>query len=133
MKGAPETFDAAGFLALVSDLRRGDNDLVGPVFVRSEDGVRSDGVRVPREQQVVIVEGNYLLLDEPPWSRLVEFFDGICYLEVPVDELTRRLVARHVRHGRTAEDAAEFVHRSDLANARRIAAGRARATVIVEG
>jgi pantothenate kinase len=78
------------------------------------------------------VEGNYLLLERPPWSALQELFDRTGYLDV--DDATRveRLVARHVRHGRSIDDAREFVRMSDEANAVIVAATRPRADVLID-
>ena len=83
------------------------------------------------DDAVVIVEGNYLLLDEPPWSELVDLFDAIAYLDVPDDVRVGRLVDRHVEFGRTRPEALDFAHRSDEANARRIAPSKVRADVLV--
>ena len=79
----------------------------------------------------MIVEGNYLLLDEPPWSELVDLFDAIAYVDTPDDVRVGRLVDRHVEFGRTRVEAIDFVDRSDEANARRIAPSRRRAHVAV--
>ena len=130
-KGSPETFDSNGFVALVRELRAGDHDVVAPVFDRAADASVAAGVRVPADASLVVVEGNYLLLDEPPWSELAELFDLTVYLDVPTEELRRRLVERHVRFGRTVVDAEAFVDASDLVNAARVRPSRDRADLVV--
>lgn len=132
VKGAPATFDAAGFVALVEQLRTADDDVLAPVFDRSIDAVRPAALRVGRDERSVIIEGNYLLLDIEPWARLTRLLDAICYLDVPRDELRRRLIDRHVRHGRSLEEATEFVERSDLANAMLVEHSRARADIVID-
>jgi pantothenate kinase len=131
VKGAPETFDAMGFLALVRAIRDTSVTVSCPAFDRTIDAVVADCVSVDPGDVVVVVEGNYLLLDRPPWSSLSEAFDAVAYLDVP-DEIRRsRLIARHVEFGRDPVDAAEFVHRSDQANAALVQASCIRADLIV--
>jgi pantothenate kinase len=132
VKGAPDTFDAAGFVRLVAELRLADRPVVAPSFDRLADRTVDAAITVGPDDRIVIVEGNYLLLDRAPWSSLRELFDRIGYLDV--DDRTRvdRLVARHVRHGRSPDDAREFVRVSDEVNAAIVAASRHRADVVVE-
>jgi pantothenate kinase len=131
VKGAPETFDAAGFLALVRAIRDAGETVSCPAFDRTVDAPVADRVRVAPDDVVVLVEGNYLLLDRPPWAALSGVFDAVAYLDVP-DELRRsRLIARHVEFGRDPVDAAEFVDRSDEANAVLVEASRSRADLVV--
>jgi pantothenate kinase len=131
VKGAPETFDALGFLSVVRAIRDASGSVRCPAFDRTIDAPIADRVSVVPGDVVVVVEGNYLLLDRPPWASLSEVFDAIAYLDVP-DEIRRsRLIARHVEFGRDPVDAAEFVHRSDEANAALVEASRVRADLVV--
>jgi len=131
VKGAPETFDAAAFLELVRAFRNASETVSCPAFDRTIDAPVADRISVVPGDVVVVVEGNYLLLDRPPWVSLSEAFDAVAYLDVP-DEIRRtRLIARHVEFGRHPADAAEFVHRSDEANAALVEASRPRADLIV--
>jgi pantothenate kinase len=131
VKGAPETFDAQGFLTLVRAIRDASETVWCPAFDRTIDAPVADRVCVAPGDVVVVVEGNYLLLDRPPWVSLSGAFDAIAYLDVP-DEIRRsRLIARHVEFGRDPADAAEFVHRSDEANAALVEASRIRADLVV--
>lgn len=131
VKGAPETFDAVGFVDLVRRLRGTVGVVECPTFDRTIDDPTPHGLRLGPEHTVVIVEGNYLLLDETPWCELSSALDAIAYLEVPDDVRMRRLIDRHVRFGRDRSEAVEFVRRSDAANARRVERCRSRAAVII--
>jgi len=132
VKGAPETFDAAGFVRLVEQLTHVDRPVRAPSFDRVADRTVDEAITVAPDDHLVIVEGNYLLLDRAPWASLVDVFDRVAYLDV--DDATRveRLVARHVRHGRPLDDARRFVRSSDEANAAIIAATRHRADVLID-
>jgi len=131
LKGAPETFAANAFVDLVRSLRRPTGVVSCPTFDRAIDEPVPDQVRVVPSDPVVIVEGNYLLLEEVPWNELVELFDAVAYLDVPNDERVDRLVARHVEFGRVRSEALDFVLRSDEVNARRVEPARARADLYV--
>jgi pantothenate kinase len=132
VKGAPETFDAAGFVRLVERLRYATETVSAPSFDRLADRTIDGAITVDPNDRIVIVEGNYLLLDRPPWVALRTLFDRTGYIDV--DDVTRvdRLIARHVRHGRTLDEAREFVRKSDEANAAVIAATRSRADVVID-
>ena len=131
VKGAPETFDAGAFLTLVRSIRESSDTVSCPAFDRTIDAPVADRISVVPGDVVVVVEGNYLLLDRPPWASLPGALDAIAYLDV-LDEVRRsRLIARHVEFGRDPADAAEFVHRSDEANAVLVEASRSRADLLV--
>jgi len=132
VKGAPETFDVAGFVRLVEQLTHTTDPVPAPSFDRLADRTIAAAITVDPDDHIVIVEGNYLLLDRGPWAALRALFDLVGYIDV--DDATRveRLVARHVRHGRSLDDAREFVQQSDEANAAIIAATRPRADVLVD-
>jgi len=92
-KGAPHTFDAGGFAAMLERLRANEEaEIAVPVFDRAIEIARNAARFIPRSVRQVICEGNYLLLDREPWTSLV--FDSTVFLEVPLDELRRRLLAR---------------------------------------
>lgn len=93
IKGAPQTFDAAGFVATVARLKQGA-EVIHPVFDRSRDIAIAGAGRIPPDHPVVVVEGNYLLLDQPVWRDLAPLWDLTVMIAPPVAELKRRLVAR---------------------------------------
>jgi pantothenate kinase len=132
-KGAPDTFDAAGFVALLRRLRANAEDVVrAPEFDRVTDAPVPEAIAVPRETPLVITEGIYLLLDEPPWDQVRPLLDECWYLAPDEEQRVQWLVDRHVRYGRTP-DAARLraTAGSDAHNAELIAAGRHRADRIV--
>lgn len=132
-KGSPRTFAADRFVELVDALGDHRRTVRAPAFDRATDEPVADAVVVPRGARMVIVEGNYLLLDDPPWDRLAGRFDAVAYVQLDDDVRRARLIARHVHYGRSAADAADFVERSDEANTRLIEPGRVRADIVVRG
>ena len=132
-KGAPETFDSWGFVSLVERLASaaGDGVVYAPKFDRSIEEPIAGAIPVRPADGLVIVEGNYLLLDESPWTQMRSALDLCVYLEVEDAIRIRRLVDRHVRYGRPRHEAGHFVHSSDEKNARLIKATRNRADFIV--
>lgn len=126
-KGAPETFDVAGFRHLMMRLRAREADIAIPVFDRSIEIARAGAAIVPAESRIILVEGNYLLLDETPWDSLAGAFDLTLWLDVPVDELERRLVRRWLDHGLAPDRARAKALSNDIPNARRVAAGSRKA------
>lgn len=130
-KGAPETFDAARFVAAVEALADGSVDVPWPSFDRGRDEPVEAAIVVDAGARLVVVEGNYLVSATPPWDRVVGLLDEVAYLHLDRDVRIRRLIDRHVAHGRTVEDATAFVHRSDEVNAAFVAADRHRASLVV--
>jgi pantothenate kinase len=132
-KGAPDTFDADGYVALLRRVRAGEPRTIWvPEFRREiEDSIA--GVRgLAPDVRLVVTEGNYLLLDDERWSPVRELCDEIWYVEVAEATRLDRLVARHVRFGRSREEAYErSVSGTDAANARLIEATRGCAVVVV--
>lgn len=135
-KGAPDTFDAAGFVALLRRLRapgdRGagvpaDEVVYAPTFDRALEEPVAGAIAVPADVPLVVVEGNYLLHDDGAWSRVAGLLDETWFVDVDDAVRVERLVARHVAFGRTPDAARAWVLRSDEANARLVSAGRGRA------
>lgn len=132
-KGAPDTFDAAGFVSLLRRLKYQSpaETIYAPEFRRDIEEPIAGAIAVAPETTLVITEGNYLLLDDQPWSELRELVDEIWYLDVP-DELRReRLLARHMQFGRSRAQALDWITRTDEPNAVRIARTRAQADLCV--
>ncbi len=115
-KGSPPTFDAMGFLHLIRRLRDEDEVAI-PIFDRSMELSRAGADIVGPDDRILIVEGNYLLLDEDPWRRLAPMFDLTVFLDVTEDELVRRLTARWKAHGREDQAARDWIASNDLPNA----------------
>lgn len=119
-KGAPETFDLAGFQHLLKRIRAAEPDIAIPVFDRHMELARAGAAIVGGDVKFILAEGNYLLLDEAPWSDLAPLFDLAVFLDVPRDELQRRLLRRWREHGRSDEDAHAWVASNDMPNVDRV-------------
>lgn len=118
-KGAPETFDALGFLNAMRRLANGE-EVVLPVFDRPRDIAIAGALVVPPECQVVIVEGNYLLFNERPWSLLAPLWSISVRIDVPVPELRARLIQRWLSHGFSRAAATRRAESNDIPNAMRV-------------
>lgn len=130
-KGAPDTFDAAGYVHLLRRLRaRVEPVVYAPVFLRDQERAIAGALAVPREVPLVVTEGNYLLSDGG-FREVRDLLDACWYVEVDPVERRRRLVARHVAHGRTPDDAQRWVTRTDEPNAVLVEATRERAQLVV--
>jgi pantothenate kinase len=133
VKGAPETFAAHEFADAVQQLRAATEDVLIPDFDRVDDEPRPDRIRLRSTDEIIIVEGNYLLLDRDPWSTLRDYLDAVGYVDIDSDVRIARLIARHVHFGKTPEAAAVFVHESDERNTEIIEATRQRSDLIIDG
>ena len=131
-KGAPDTFDVAGFASLLQRIRTEKTvDIYYPVFDRAiEESIAAQGV-VTQKTKVVIVEGNYLLHDTGGWEAIADLLDEIWFIDVDDEKRLERLIARHIAYGKSPEDAQSWSRGSDEVNARTIDAGRSRAHVVI--
>ncbi|MFJ2299750.1 nucleoside/nucleotide kinase family protein [Oerskovia paurometabola] len=136
-KGAPDTFDAHGFVALLERLRspRPGATVYAPAFDRDLEEPVAGSIPVTPDVELVLTEGNYLLLgeghDEGRWNAVRGLLDEVWFVELPDETRVERLVARHVRHGRSLAAARDWVLGSDETNARLVASTRDRADVVV--
>ncbi|MBN9243712.1 MAG: nucleoside triphosphate hydrolase [Mesorhizobium sp.] len=130
-KGAPETFDFGGFETLLKRIRAREPEIAIPVFDRSIELSRAAAAIVAADTRFVLVEGNYLLLDEEPWSRLAPLFDFSLFVEVPRNELERRLRQRWHEHGKSDADAIAWIASNDMPNIERVLARRRPADLVV--
>ncbi|MBC7662913.1 MAG: nucleoside/nucleotide kinase family protein [Caulobacter sp.] len=131
-KGASDTFDSAGYVALLRRLLVQDDDEViyAPEFRREIEEPIAGAIPIHARTQLVITEGNYLLLDEGPWADVRGLLDEIWYVDVPDEVRLHQLTRRHEQFGRSAEEAAEWVRGTDEPNARLIEASRVRASFV---
>ena len=131
-KGAPDTFDSAGYVALLGRLlAQSDDEVVyAPEFRREIEEPIANAIPLFARTQLVITEGNYLLLDDEPWAQVRTLLDEIWYLDVDDALRVERLTQRHEQFGRSAEAAAAWVEKTDEPNARLIEATRARASFV---
>jgi pantothenate kinase len=129
-KGSPDTFDVAGFEAILQRLRAG-GEVIVPVFDRYIDVSRGSARVVPPEARIIVAEGNYLLLREAPWDRLHKLWDLTVFLDVPVAELERRLIDRWHHHGLSDAEARRRAFDNDIPNARRVIDGSGAAEAVI--
>ena len=122
-KGAPDTFDVGGLYHTLKRLRAGDEDFVAvPVFDRSIEIARAGARLIPASTRVIVAEGNYLLLNRAPWTRLAPLFDVKVLVTVPEPVLRARLTARWQHYNLTPDEIAWKLDGNDLPNGRVIMA-----------
>jgi len=130
IKGAPETFDAAGAYSCLLEIRRGGH-VSFPVYSRRLHEPVPRGGSVDSSHKIVVVEGNYLLLDEDTWRPIRGLFDIRMFISAPREILIASLTERHRRGGKTPEATARQVRMVDLPNAERVGSSVAHAQVLV--
>ena len=133
-KGAEDTFDSAGYVALLRRLRTQASDEIvyAPEFRREIEEPIANAIPVFAQTQLVITEGNYLLLDHGHWSAVKGLLDEVWYVEVDPVLRRERLVKRHMRFGRSLEAAQDWVANTDEPNALRIDATKSRADLLFD-
>ena len=131
-KGAPDTFDAAGYVALLRRLRDpAEGTVYAPRFDRDIEDSIANAIAVPPGVPLVITEGNYLLLRSGPWAQVADLLDEVWYIELAEDTRLRRLIGRHMEFGRDSAEARDRATGSDQRNAVLIEAGRDYASLVV--
>jgi pantothenate kinase len=131
-KGAPETFDAYGFVSLLRRLRAAEEPITyAPHYSRSVHESLGGAVAVPVNTRVVVVEGNYLLLPRQPWAEVRPLLDLAVYLDTPSGVRVESLVRRQRSRGLDRTAALDWVHRSDEANAALIDTTRDLADIVL--
>ncbi|CAB4926544.1 MAG: nucleoside/nucleotide kinase family protein [Actinobacteria bacterium] len=131
-KGAPDTFDADGYRALLGRLRtETDRTVWAPAFERDLEQPLAGAIGVPPGTRVVVTEGNYLLLPDDPWPQVRAACDEVWSLDLDDAVRTARLVARHVQFGKDPAQARAWVAAVDEPNAARVLAAAARADLRV--
>ena len=131
-KGAPETFDVAGYRHLLTRLR-GEDEVAIPVFDRSLELSRGSADLVSAGHRILVTEGNYLLMDEAPWTGLAAFFDLTVMIDVSEAELDRRLLERWAHFGKTPQEARDWIDGNDMPNIRRVTRGSRGADLTLTG
>lgn len=127
-KGAPETFDVAGFAHLLGRLRM-EASVAIPVFDRNLELSRAGAEIVGPDDRILVVEGNWLLLDEAPWAALAPLYDMTAWISVDEAELDRRLMDRWAHYGKSPEAARAWIEGNDRPNIHRAVEGSRQADV----
>ena len=121
-KGAPDTFDADGYVNLLQRLRnqRADETIYAPEYLREfEEGI-AGSILVRSDTQLIITEGNYLLLDHGPWAPVRDLLDETWYLDIDDALRESRLLARHMQFGKSRDQALAWIATTDAPNAAEI-------------
>ena len=133
-KGAPETFDVGGLKRTLNALRdKPPEDICVPLFDRGLEVSRGSARVITPNHKIILVEGNYLLLDQTPWNQLHKLFDLSIYLDVPQEKLRLRLMERWRSFGFDDEGARTKAERNDLPNAVTVARLSKLADIVVTG
>jgi pantothenate kinase len=130
-KGAEDTFDSAGYVALLRRLRaqRDDETIYAPTFRREIEEPIAGAIPVAPDMPLIITEGNYLLLEHGHWKAARPLFDEVWYVNVDPDLRRQRLVTRHTSFGRDEGAAEQWVQQTDEVNAALVGSTRERADV----
>ena len=129
-KGAPDTFDAAGYLALLQRLRdpaHAGETVYAPEFRRDIEEAVAGAIAIEPHHRLVITEGNYLLVDGGAWRGVAALLDECWYVDVDEQLRNERLIRRHQAFGRTEQEAVQWAAQTDAPNARLVASTRVRA------
>ncbi len=132
-KGAPDTFDAGGYIALLKRLRAAEPEEVvyAPMFERDLEQPLAGAIPVPRAARLVLTEGNYLLLEDGRWREVRPLLDEVWFCAPDPEVRLARLTARHVEFGKPPAAAAAWVASVDEPNAALVEATRDRADLVV--
>ena len=118
-KGAPDTFDVEGFTSLIKSVKIDHSvDHKFPIFHREIEASIADEGMIPKESKVVVIEGNYLFSEAHGWNGIYPLLDRTWFIEIDDEIRIQRLIARHVRYGKTLEEAEAWSRGSDETNAR---------------
>ncbi|MGV8939709.1 MAG: nucleoside triphosphate hydrolase [Allorhizobium sp.] len=117
-KGAPHTFDVRGLVDIVKAVRQADGEVLVPVFDRARELAIASARIIAPQDRIILVEGNYLLLNEPPWSALGDYFDFSILIAPPVALLEQRLAERWQGYGMDAAGIMAKLEDNDLPNGR---------------
>jgi pantothenate kinase len=132
LKGVPDSFDAQAFVKLLSRIKEDRGGTIGcPCFDRDIEEPTPDAIQVKPAHKIVVVEGNYLLLDKSPWDEVRPLLDQVWFIDCDMSEVESRLRARHHKGGRDPEAASIKMESTDLPNARLIEKTRASADRVI--
>lgn len=131
-KGAPDTFDADGYTAMLRRLTEDGDDVVyAPAFDREIEQPVAGSIPIARATRLVITEGNYLLVDDSRWQPVTKYLSEIWFCDLAEDERLHRLITRHERFGKSRQAAVDWATGTDQRNAELVAATRPRADLVV--
>jgi pantothenate kinase len=134
-KGAPDTFDAAGYASLLRRIRsqQPGETIYAPEYRRELEEAIAGAIAIEAATPLIITEGNYLLLEDAGWDAVRGVLDEVWFVDIDSELRQQRLLERHMRFGRSREDALAWIASTDEPNARRIESSRHRADWVVHG
>lgn len=116
-KGAPETFDVNGYIELLNRIQNNKDDIFSPFFDRNLDLAKAGAISIKRKHKIVLTEGNYLLLEHEPWSKIKRYLDLTIFIDADLEVLKRRLKLRWLDLGLSEAEASQKAELNDLPNA----------------
>lgn len=131
-KGAPDTFDVDGYLHALERVHARRADVLVPRFHREIEEPIAGAIRIATDTELVVTEGNYLLLQQGRWAEVAGMLDETWLLAPGDDVRQRRLIDRHIQFGRTPAEAAHWVHTVDEPNAVLIGRESAAADLVID-
>lgn len=131
-KGAPDTFDVGGYVALLRRLRANDEPVIyAPAYRRGLEEPVAASIAVERHVPLVITEGNYLLADLRGWREIAPLLDDAWFVDTPDELRIPQLIRRHMAFGMDAAAAERWATGPDADNARLVASTRDRASRVI--
>jgi pantothenate kinase len=132
-KGAPHTFEGEAFASFISTLKAASGPVSGPGYSREIEDVVQNAFIIAADARILVVEGNYLLLPDPPWHGVRPLLDLSIFIDVPREKVRARLLKRHAEHGLFSEERnRQHIERVDLANYDLVARSRPRADIAID-
>ncbi len=132
LKGIPASFNSEAFLAKLKNVHSAPAEVhLCPKFDRSIEASIDDAIAIKPHHELVVVEGNYLLLNQPPWNEVCQFLDESWFLDCNEDLILPRLISRHESAGKTEQQARAKVESTDLPNARLVHESRTNASKLI--
>ena len=129
--GAPDTFDVPGFVDAIARVKNSGSTQFAADFDREIEEPVPNAIAFQPELRTIIVEGNYLLLETGGWQGVHPLLDLTFFVEVDPELRRQRLIERHIRFGKSPEDARAWALGPDETNARVIHASAARADDVI--
>jgi pantothenate kinase len=131
-KGAPDTYDVPAFVNVLSSIRSPFKSVFAPIYSRVLHEPKPHAIEIKPSHRFVLVEGNYLLVDSPPWNEVAGLLDETWFLDVSQDVAADRLLRRHLSVGRSLEEARGKVLSVDMPNGKIVLETRIRADRVID-
>lgn len=131
VKGAPDTIDVEALRKKLEEIRACPEEVVAPAYSRMAHDPIADAIRIHISSNIILMDGNYLLSPQPPFAGLRKLFDLGIYIDIPAPKILSNLMERHIKGGKSVDEAKAWVKSIDLPNAKLAEQSKACADVIV--